>query len=135
MTEAFIKQWYSRIPEMERDLPLIYYKGKVYSPKDVYEEVVEKHSELGEELQNMLERMASPHTVSYEDLKSIKIAAEERIKKLLDYLPKDFSIVALSGEIIGKDQILERLRNAAIEFEMRKILKLIKGDNYEDTFP
>lgn len=127
MSREFIEKWYKSIPKMERDLPIILIDGKVYTPNEVYEEVM-KGTELGEIMQSKLERMSSQHSMTYEDLREIRHIAYERVKRILEDLPKDFSIVSLSGKIAkGKDEIFKAIGKSAIEYEMKRVIRLIRG--------
>lgn len=125
MSKEFIEKWYNKIPEIERNLPIIYFDGKVYSPKEIYNEVM-KGSEIGEKIQEMLERMASPHTIYESDIPNLKKAAEHRVKMIVDMLPDNFTMASLSGLVIGKDKIKKMLWKEAVETELSNIIKLIK---------
>jgi len=127
MSKEFIEDWYRRIPELERDLPIILIEGRVYTPREVYNEVM-RGTRLGELMQSKLERLSSPNSLTYEDLAELRQVALERAKKVVEKLPRDFSIIAISGKIVrGPEEILDALREAAIKYETEKILKLIRG--------
>lgn len=119
----FIEAWYRRIPEMERDLPVILVGDRVYTPREVYEEVV-RGTKLGEVMQSKIERMASLN--SYEDLRELKQVALERVKRILEDLPEDFSIVSLDGKIAKGKEIFKAIGKAAVEYEMSRVAKLIR---------
>jgi len=127
MSKEFIESWYRRIPELERDLPIILIEGRVYTPREVYNEVM-RGTRLGELMQGKLERLASPNTMTYEDIAELRQVAFERAKKIANKLPRDFSIVSISGRIAkGPEEILDALREAAIKYETEKVLKLIRS--------
>jgi len=127
MSKEFIESWYRRIPELERDLPIILIEGRVYTPREVYNEVM-RGTRLGELMQGKLERLASPNTMTYEDIAELRQVAFERAKKIANKLARDFSIVSISGRIAkGPEEILDALREAAIKYETEKVLKLIRS--------
>jgi len=121
----FIIAWYGRIPEDERDLPIIEVEGKILTPKDVYNEVL-KGTELGEKAQKLIERLASPMTLTYEDTEMLRRVAFERIKKKLSALPSGTKVGTLSGEVLTVDEFLERERDRLIQYEVQKILSLLR---------
>ena len=125
MSKEFIEKWYSKIPEIERNLPVIYFEGKVYTPKEIYDEVM-NDSEVGEKIQNMLERMSSPHTIYDSEIPNLRKAAEHRVKKIIEMLPDNFTMASLSGLVIGKDKIEKMLWKEAVETELSNIIRLIK---------
>ena len=131
MSKEFVEKWYSGIPEMEKDLPIILLDGKVYTPREIYEEVM-KGSELGDKLQMKLEimyqRATSAHTFSYEDIREIRQVAYERVKKIIENLPKDFSIASFSGRIVSGKKIFDAIGKKAVEYEMERVIKLLRGD-------
>lgn len=123
MSKELVSEWYSKIPEIERDLPIILVDGKVYTPREVYEEVM-NGTELGEKMQETLERYRESHSATYDELKTI---AEERVKKILSWLPKDFSIVSLSGKVAkGADEIYKAIGDEAVRYEMNNILRIVR---------
>lgn len=123
MSKELVSKWYSKIPELERDLPIILVDGKVYTPREVYEEVM-KGTELGEKMQETLERYRESHSATYGELKKI---AEERVKKILSWLPEDFSIVSLSGKVAkGSDEIYKAIGDIAVKYEMNNILRIVR---------
>ncbi len=130
MSKEFIEKWYNKIPEVERNLPIIYFEGKVYTPKEIYDEVM-GGSEVGEKIQKMLERMASPHTIYDSDIPNLKKAAEHRVKKIIEMLPDNFTMASLSGLVIDKKKIEKMLWKEAVETELNKIIKLIKRGGEE----
>ncbi|MCD6407331.1 hypothetical protein J7L81_05625 [Candidatus Aerophobetes bacterium] len=125
MSREFVERWYSSIPEFERDLPIILVDGRVYTPREIYNEVM-KGTPLGEKLQMELERLRSPHSLTYEDLRKLQEVAWERVKRIVKGLPKDFSVVSLSGMIVRGEKIAEVLKDSAVNYEMRKIIGLIR---------
>ena len=132
MSLSFVSKWYSKIPEMEKDLPILLVDGRTYTPREIYEEVM-KGSKLGSKLQMKLESMykraTSPHTFSYEDIREIRQVAYERVKRVIENLPKGFSIVSVSGEVVSGEKILDVIGKKAIEYEMEKVIKLLRGEH------
>jgi len=131
VSKEFVERWYSRIPEMEKDLPIILLDNKVYTPREIYEEVV-KGTELGDKLQMKLEMMyrkaTSAHTFGYEDIREIRQVAYERVKRIIENLPKDFSIASFSGRIVSGKKIFDAIGKKAVEYEMERVIKLLRGD-------
>ena len=130
MSLAFIKWWYSRIPPVERNLPVLLHRGRVYSPNEIYYEVM-KGTKIGEELQMKLEAIRAEHSFSLEDLKGLDYIARKRVEEIIKNLPDDFSMVAIvNGErrVIGKSEFINSpLFNKAVEEEKRKIVKVLRG--------
>jgi len=126
MSVELIRQWYSNIPEMERDLPVLMVDGNVYTPREIYNEVM-KGTELGKKMQEKIEKLRSPHSFYYSDLRELREVAYERIKRIVQDLPEGFSIVSVGGRIItDKEGIYEALKDSAVEIEMKKILDILR---------
>ncbi|HID66095.1 MAG TPA: hypothetical protein EYP32_04475 [Aquificaceae bacterium] len=54
MSKEFIIKWYERVPAAEKHMPFIYYKGKTYTPYDIYKMALE--GTLPDELQKKIEK-------------------------------------------------------------------------------
>jgi len=127
VSKEFIERWYSSIPPIERDLPILLIDGKVYSPREVYEEVM-KGTELGNRMQEKIERIRSSQSLTYGDLREIEHVARERVMWVLRNLPKNFSIVSLSGKVAtGADEIFAAIGDKAIRYEYERVLRILRG--------
>ena len=93
MSKEFVRRWFSRLPEVEKDLPLVIIGGVAYTPRMIYEEVM-RGTPLGEKLQGMLEAGRLGTTLS--DLYRL---AKLRLRELLKRYPPDKPIVGvIAGE-------------------------------------
>jgi len=108
----FIIAWFARLPEDEKDLPIVEVEGKILTPRQIYEEVL-KGTELGEKAQKVIERLRSPMTLSYEDTEMLRRVALERAKRKLSALPPGTKVGTLrrgsySGRVPSKSTRLYR---------------------------
>ena len=130
MSRAFVMSWYNRIPPAERTLPIIMYNGKVYTPEEVYREVM-SGTRLGEALQAKIERLRASHSYALDDLKELDYIAKKRVEQVIKNLPPDFSLVAIgvSGKRIYRPEELLKTRffEKAVEREKKKVVKLLRG--------
>ncbi len=130
MSITFVTKWYRGIPPVERKLPVIYHNGKMYTPDDIYREVV-KGTKLGEELQEKLERLRAANSLSIDDLKELDYVARKRVEEVIKNLPKDFTLVAISnGErrFVKPNEFMNtKLFEKAVESEKKKIIKILRG--------
>ena len=130
MSRAFVMSWYSRIPPAERTLPIIMYNGKVYTPEEVYREVM-AGTRLGEALQAKIERLRASHSYALDDLKELDYIAKKRVEQVIKNLPPDFSLVAIgaNGKRIYRPEELLKTRffEKAVEREKKKVVKLLRG--------
>ena len=130
MSKEFVSVWYHRIPETEKDLPVLLYNGKVYTPREIYNEVM-RGSGLGDKLQRKLEELHSMHSFSYEDLRGLDYIAKIRAEKVIKNLPKGFTIVSISQN--GRttwtpDELMKSdLFKKAVEYEKKQVIKTLTG--------
>jgi len=122
---GLIESWFNMLPEDEKDLPIVEVDGVILTPRQVYEEVI-KGTELGERAQKVIERLRSPMTLSYEDTEMLRRVALERAKKKLASLPPGVKIGTLSGDVLTPEEFLQRARDYIIDYEVRKILSLVR---------
>jgi len=117
MSLDFVLKWYNRIPKPHRKLPLVIYKGKAYSPNKVLEEV-KKGTQLGQELQAVLETGKFTKEETYEKLAKI------RLKMLLKNLPPEVGIATFSGKVYTRDELLKMIEEG--EDVGRELIELEK---------
>lgn len=91
MTLGFVSQWFNRLPEYERDLPLLLVNGVAYTPRAALQEVM-RGTALGARLQALIEtgRFGTP---PQDEVALAKI----RLKTLLTRYPPNKPIVATIG--------------------------------------
>jgi len=132
MSRAFVMSWYSRIPPAERTLPIIMYNGKVYTPEEVYREVM-AGTRLGGALQAKIERLRASHSYALDDLKELDYVARKRVERVIKNLPPDFSLVAIGANgnrkrIYKPEELLKtRFFEKAVEREKKKVVELLRG--------
>jgi len=130
MSLEYVRRWYSRIPELEKDLPVLLYNGKVYTPREIYNEVV-RGTALGRKLQEKLEELGSAYSFSYEDLRGLDYVAKIRAEQVIKNLPKGFKMVSIvNGQRITWTP--EELKNSelfkkAVEYEKKKVIETLRG--------
>jgi len=101
MSLQFVRRWIEGIPPAERDLPLVPFEGKVYTPNQVLR-LVESGSPVGEEIQKRLE--ARKFTTK-EELERI---AKMRLLSIIRSLPPGMGLGTFSGKVYTKEE-LEKL--------------------------
>jgi len=130
MSLEFVRRWYNKIPPAERHLPILYYKGQLYSPNDILREV-SNGTRLGAELQAKLEKLHSASSFGFDDIKGVDYVAKKRVEEVLKNLPPNFTIaVATNGQkvYLTKEELLKSpLIQKVIEEEKRKVIKLLGG--------
>lgn len=135
MSKEFIQRWYAKIPELERDLPIIMIDNRVYTPREVYNEVM-ANTDLGRQMQAKLEKLASPYTFTYEDIKEINYIARKRVEQTIKNLPRGFSLVSIidGQKVVWSPEQLEKspLFQKAVEHEMRKVVQLLRRQGVHD---
>jgi len=91
LTLEFVSRWFNRLPEYERDLPLLLVNGVAYTPRVALQEVM-RGTALGARLQALIEtgRFGTP-------LQDEVALAKIRLKTLLTRYPPDKPIVATIG--------------------------------------
>ena len=130
MSLGFVKAWYERIPPVERDLPVLYHKGKMYSPNDILREV-QMGTPLGHELQLKLERLHSTSSFGLDDMKELDYIAKKRAEEIIKNLPPNYMVaVAVNGKqvVLTKEELLKSpLFQQAVEEEKKKVIKILGG--------
>jgi len=117
MSLEAIKEWISRIPKAELDMPSIPYQGRVYTPKQILE--MAEAGTLPEELQEKIE--AGAFTTAGE----VYQIGIERVKTYLKALPQNF-VIYVGTQPYTVKELLEEVEKgtpigrAFVEQEIRK---------------
>jgi len=118
-----VREWVSKLPESERNKPIIYYRGRFWTPNEILKEV-EAGSEIGEELQNLLEKIVGvlPYSnieLSKHELQIMldKVAKKRLIEKLREYM-----------KVFGNQPILVTLGIRGRKYTISDLIKLISED-------
>jgi replicative DNA helicase len=128
--KELVVSWYSRVPPHERDKPVLILDGRLYTPSDIYREVV-AGTPLGEKLQRVLESVrlsTSLQTLVYQ----LWEVGKARALKWVEDLPPNFSMVTIGGEVIDKNRLRQLIEAGtgigakAIEAEARMAVQLLK---------
>ena len=123
-----IRSWYEKVPKMERDIPIILFEGRIYTPNEVIREV-ERGTRLGKDLQSYMETeiFASP------TLREWRIVGKKRALKWAEKLPEDFSIISFGGRIATKKDIKKMIVEEketfainTIDYEAKQALTLLR---------
>jgi len=88
MTLEVIRRWFSKLPESERDLPIVIYNGIAYSPRAILYEVM-RGTKVGKHLQGKVEA-GELGTTSQEEY----YLALLRLKQILSRYPPNKPILA-----------------------------------------
>ena len=138
-----VREWVSKLPPRERTKPIIYFKGKYWTPEEILKEV-EKGSKLGEELQKFLELIAGvlPYSSlggSSVNLESMfKNVAKKRLIERLKAYMKMFGDVPIlyaidlkritvkPSELIKMIEEERGIGREVLEIEKTKILNLLR---------
>jgi len=105
MTRELMSNWLNKLPEAEKDLPLLLLEGIAYTPRTAYNEVA-RNSPTGAKLQALVETGRFGTTISDEE--SI---AKTRLEQRLPTLPDKPLFATLSGKIFTPSQLLEEIRS------------------------
>jgi len=91
VTVEAVRRWFSRLPELQRDLPILIVDGAAYTPRMILSEV-ERGTPLGSRLQALLEagRMG---TQPWEEEALLRL----RVKSILQRMPPDKPLIATLG--------------------------------------
>ena len=129
MTLAIVKRWFNRLPEAERDLPIVTVGGVAFTPRMILAEV-ERGTPLGRRLQAMIEtgQLAASGP---EDLERL---AKLRLKMVLERLPErpliaclreDHVRVYTPRQLLREVEAQTELGRAFIEAELEAMRRLI----------
>ena len=128
--KELVASWYSRLPPNERDKPVLSLDGRLYTPSDIYREVM-AGTQLGERLQRMLEAVrlsTSAQALVYQ----FWGVGKARALNWVEQLPRGFSVVSIGGEVIDKDRLRKLIESeqgigrTAIETEAMAAISILK---------
>jgi hypothetical protein len=126
LTLEFVRRWFNKLPNAEKDLPLLVWEGYAYTPRQALTEV-EKNTPIGRALQSLVES-GRFGTSSEEERELAKI----RLKKVFEAMPEKPLFATLSGKTFTPKQLIEEIeRNSEIGEQwilaetsrMRRLLK------------
>ena len=105
MSKELVIQWYSRISQSERNLPLLLVDGYAYTPQMAYDEVV-RGTALGARLQALIE-MGKFGTTALDE----QAIAKVRLRQILQSKPDKPLFATLSGKVFTPSQLLQEIES------------------------
>lgn len=106
MSKELVARWYSKISEIEKDLPLLLIDGYAYTPRMAYAEVM-NGSSLGAKMQSLIES-GRFGTSSLEEVAIAKV----RIQQILQSKPQDKILFAtMSNKTFTPAQLMEEINS------------------------
>jgi len=82
VTVDLVRRWFNKLPNYEKDLPLLIVNGTAYTPQAALTEV-ERNTELGRKLQALIEQKSIGTTLAEE-----ATLAKIRLKEILKTMPE-----------------------------------------------
>lgn len=107
MSKELVSRWFDRLPEMERDLPLLLSDGLAYTPRVAYNEVM-RGSPVGDKIQLLIE--TGRFGTSAEDEQSI---AKTRLEQWLKQQPDKPLFATLSNKVFTPSQLLQEIQSGS----------------------
>lgn len=130
MTLTLVRGWFERLPEYERDLPLLILDGVAYTPRAALAEV-ERDTDLGKRLQELVEKKTIGTLVGEEDT-LVKLRVKAIMTKMPDkplfatltlpprtYTPKELAQEVQAGTPVGKQWMNAEKRQMAYLMTLR----------------
>jgi hypothetical protein len=105
MTQTVVSRWLNKLPENEKNLPLLIVDSSIYTPRTAYNEVM-RSSELGNKLQALIES-GRFGTTAYEEEQVAKI----RLRAWLQTQPEIVMFHTLSGKSFTPSQLLQEIES------------------------
>ena len=105
MTKQVVSNWYNKLSNAERNLPLLIYQGNVYTPQVAYDEVM-RSSPLGDALQSLIEKQS--FGTSAEDEQTV---AKLRLTQIMRTKPDKPLFATLSNKVFTPSQLLEEIQS------------------------
>ena len=105
MTKQVVSNWYNKLSNAERNLPLLIYQGNVYTPQVAYDEVM-RSSPLGDALQSLIEKQS--FGTSAEDEQTV---AKLRLTQIMRTKPDKPLFATLSNKIFTPSELLQEIEN------------------------
>jgi hypothetical protein len=103
MTKEFVSNWISKLPEAEKDLPLLLVDSSAYTPRVAYNEVM-RGSDLGNKLQALIESGRFGTTLSDE-----QTIAKLRLTEIMRTKPEKPLFATLSGKVFTPSELLKEI--------------------------
>jgi len=103
--KELVSNWFSKLPEGERDLPLLLSDGYAYTPRVAYNEVM-RGSDLGNKLQALIE--SGRFGTTYLDEQTI---AKMRLTEIMRTKPDKPLFATLSGKVFTPTELLQEIQN------------------------
>ena len=100
-----MSNWLGKMPEAEKDLPLLLLDGIAYTPRVAYNEVA-RNSPVGAKLQTLVETGRFGTSTSDETA-----IAKTRLEQRLPTLPDKPLFATLSGRVFTPSQLLEEIQS------------------------
>ena len=107
MSKELVSKWFSKLPENEKDLPLLLLDGLAYTPRTAYNEVM-RSSPVGDKLQALIERGSFGTT--YSDEQAI---AKTRLEQWLQQQPDKPLFATLSNKVFTPSQLLQEIQSGS----------------------
>ena len=129
MSRWLVRRWYASIPPAERDAPLVPYKGRYLTPREVLE-INERGGPEAEEVQRAVEHVIVAGLQTYH----LEEVAKLRVLEDLKRLPPDFSVVAIAGGrtvVVPRDELIRMVEAGVgpgkhlVEAEKRRVARLL----------
>jgi hypothetical protein len=105
MTKEFVSNWISKLPEAEKDLPLLLVDSSAYTPRVAYNEVM-RGSDLGNKLQALIE--SGRFGTTYSDEQTI---AKLRLTEIMRTKPEKPLFATLSGKVFTPTELLQEIKS------------------------
>ena len=105
MTQTLVSQWLNKLPEAEKDLPLLIADGLAYTPRAALAEVM-RGSPLGDKLQRLIETGSFGTTFSDE-----QTIAKMRLTEIMRTKPEKPLFATLSGKVFTPSELLREIQN------------------------
>jgi hypothetical protein len=104
MTKEFVTNWISKLPEAEKDLPLLLLNGIVYTPRVAVQEIL-RGSPVGTQLQHLIE--SGSFGTTYTDEQTI---AKLRLTEIMRTKPEKPLFATLSGKVFTPSELLKEIQ-------------------------
>lgn len=108
MTKQVVSNWFGKLGQLEKNLPLLIYQGNVYTPQAAYDEVM-RGSPLGDALQNLIEKQSFGTTATDEQTVA-KLRLTEIMRNKPDK-PYIATLTAIGPKVYTPSQLLTEIQS------------------------
>lgn len=108
MTKQVVSNWYNKLSNAERNLPLLIYQGNVYTPQATYDEVM-RGTPLGDALQALIERQSFGTTAS--DTQTVAKLRLTEIMRTKPDKPLFATLTPIGPKTYTPSQLLQQIQN------------------------